>query len=107
MLGNVQKEVQPLGRDQTRGQGQETWLCSIQPHLSRDVVGPLGCWVRDLGRDHHHLGSSRVDMGSRARAGGGCTLHTGGCTARGLGPASVEVLSGGKKEVCLARGGSR
>lgn len=37
-------------------------------------------------------------MGSWARAGRGCTLHSGGCTARGLGPASIEVLSGGRRE---------
>lgn len=36
-------------------------------------------------------------MGSWARTGRGCTLHSGGCTARGLGPARVEVLSGRKK----------
>lgn len=77
---------------------------SLQPHLSRDVVGPLGGWVGDLGRDHHYLGSSRVDMGSWARAGGGCTLHSGGCTAWGLGPARVEVLSGGRKAVEIRKG---
>lgn len=77
---------------------------NLQPHLSRDVVGPLGGWVGDLGRDHHYLGSSRVDMGSWARAGGGCTLHSGGCTARGLGPARVEVLSGGRKIVDIGKG---
>lgn len=96
------------------GQGKEsgswgTRLCglqppSLQPHLSRDVVGPLGGWVGDLGRDHHYLGSSRVDMGSWARAGGGCTLHSGSCTARGLGPARVEVLSGGRKAVGTGKG---
>lgn len=42
-------------------------------------------------------------MGSWARAGRGCTLHSGGCTARGLGPARVEVLSGGRKEVGTER----
>lgn len=79
---------------------------SLQPHLSRDVVGPLGGWVGDLGRDHHYLGSSRVDMGSWARAGGGCTLHSGSCTARGLGPARVEVLSRGRKAVDIGKGHS-
>lgn len=79
---------------------------SLQPHLSRDVVGPLGGWVGDLGRDHHYLGSSRVDMGSWARAGGGCTLHSGSCTARGLGPARVEVLSRERKAVDIGKGHS-
>lgn len=99
-------------RDGTGGEGggwEGTRFCgfqppSLQPHLSRDVVGPLGGWVGDLGRDHHYLGSSRVDMGSWARAGRGCTLHSGGCTARGLGPARVEVLSGGRKAVGNGKG---
>lgn len=43
-------------------------------------------------------------MGSWARAGGGCTLHSGGCTARGLGPARVEVLSRGRKAVGVGKG---
>lgn len=42
-------------------------------------------------------------MGSWARAGGGCTLHSGGCTARGLGPARVEVLTGLRRRVHLCR----
>lgn len=43
-------------------------------------------------------------MGSWARTGRGCTLHSGGCTAGGLGPARVEVLSGGRKAVGSGRG---
>lgn len=45
-------------------------------------------------------------MGSWARAGGGCTLHSGGCTAWGLGPAGVEVLSRGRKAVGVGKGGN-
>lgn len=85
---------------------QDSVASSPQPHLSRDVVGPLGGLVGDLGRDHHYLGSSRVDMGSWARAGRGCTLHSGSCTARGLGPARVEVLSRGRKAVDIGKGHS-
>lgn len=77
---------------------------SPQPHLSRDIVGSLGGGIGDLGRDHHYLGSSRVDMGSWARTGRGCTLHSGGCTARGLGPARVEVLLGRRKAVGVKKG---
>lgn len=43
-------------------------------------------------------------MSSWARAGGGCTLHSGGCTARGLGPARVEVLSRARKAVGIGKG---
>ena len=43
-------------------------------------------------------------MGSWARAGGGCTLHSGSCTAWGLGPARVEVLSRGRKAVDIGKG---
>lgn len=42
-------------------------------------------------------------MGSWARTGRGCTLHSGGCTARGLGPARVEVLAGLRRRVHLCR----
>jgi hypothetical protein len=40
-------------------------------------------------------------MGSWARTGRGCTLHSGGCTAGGLGPARVEVLAGLRRRVHL------
>ena len=98
--------LEDLGWGRWGSRDKVVWLQypSLQPHLSRDVVGPLGGWVGDLGRDHHYLGSSRVDMGSWARAGRGCTLHSGGCTARGLGPARVEVLSGGRKAVGTGQG---
>lgn len=42
-------------------------------------------------------------MGSWAGTGRGCTLHSGGCTARGLGPARVEVLAGLRRRVHLCR----
>ena len=45
-------------------------------------------------------------MGSWARTGRGCTLYSGGCTARGLGPARVEVLLG-RRAVGIKKGRER
>lgn len=46
-------------------------------------------------------------MGSWARTGRGCTLYSGGCTARGLGPARVEVLLGKRRAVGIKKGRER
>lgn len=46
-------------------------------------------------------------MGSWARTGRGCTLYSGGCTARGLGPARVEVLLGRRRAVGIKKGRER
>lgn len=61
------------------------------PHLSGNVIGSLGRCVGYLRGYHHHLGSSWIHMGRRARPGRCVALHA-GCTGGRLGPVLVEML---------------